>query len=261
MGGFPAFAPELAADEGFRDSFFHQLAGLESQNFWFQARSKLIDWALRRYFPSTEKFLEIGCGTGFVLSGLAASFPCMRLSGSEISSVGLAHAAARVPTAELFQMDARAIPFQHEFDVIGAFDVLEHIEEDEQVLRQIYTAAKPGGGIILTVPQHAFLWSQQDEAACHVRRYSRGPLIEKVVRAGFNVEVATSFVSLLLPLMMWSRRRKRVPSDRFDPMAELKLGRIANTTLAGVMSVECSLIEWGARFPAGGSLLLVARKN
>ena len=118
-----------------------------------------------------------------------------------------------------------------------------------------------GGGIILTVPQHAFLWSQQDEAACHVRRYSRGTLIEKVGRAGFNVEVATSFVSLLLPLMMWSRRRKRVPSDRFDPMAELKLGRIANTTLAGVMSVERSLIEWGARFPAGGSLLLVARKN
>jgi SAM-dependent methyltransferase len=59
--------------------------------------------------------------------------------------------------AVLFQMDARKIPFESEFDVIGAFDVLEHIEEDEKALAQIFHAVLPGGGLILTVPQHRFL--------------------------------------------------------------------------------------------------------
>ena len=65
-------------------------------------------------------------------------------------------------------MDARRIPFEDEFDVIGAFDVLEHIKEDEQVLVQMHRAVKSGGGIMLTVPQHMFLWSEQDVQAHHV---------------------------------------------------------------------------------------------
>ena len=127
------------------------------------------------------------------------------MSGSEIYSEGLDYAANRVKRAALFQMDARDIPFESEFDVIGAFDVLEHIEEDEQVLEQVFRAVSPGGGIMLTVPQHRFLWSQQDEYACHVRRYEAKELRDKVEKAGFQVEWATSFVTLLLPLMVMSR--------------------------------------------------------
>ena len=207
-GGFPLFAPEFASDAGFKDAYFHELVGLEASNFWFRARNKIILWALQRYFSGAANFLEVGCGTGFVLSGVAAAQPALKLSGSEISSAGLAHAASRVPEAELFQMDARAIPFADEFDVIGAFDVLEHITEDEAVLSQMHRAARSGGGIMLTVPQHDFLWSRADEHACHVRRYSASELSAKVSAAGFRVERVTSFVSLLLPLMLASRLRQ-----------------------------------------------------
>jgi SAM-dependent methyltransferase len=217
-------------------------------------------WALKCYFPDAVSFLEIGCGTGYVLAGIKGAFPEMQLCGSEIYTTGLGFAAKRASNALLFQMDAREIPFKDEFDVIGAFDVLEHIDEDERVLQQLYRAVRPGGGIILTVPQHPFLWSQQDEAACHARRYRKHELKKKVEAAGFEVKMTTSFVSLLLPFMLLSRLRKRVPAEHYDPMMELKLGSRVNSVLESIMNIERALTQWGVRFPLGGSLLLVARK-
>jgi len=70
----------------------------------------------------------------------------MRLAGSEIFSAGLAFVAMRVPSAAFYQMDARNIPFRDEFDIIGAFDVLEHIEDDVAVIDQVAKALRPGGG-------------------------------------------------------------------------------------------------------------------
>lgn len=259
--GFLSFAPELASNEGFRDDLFAELARLEAKNFWFRARNRLIQWVLRRYFPAAQNFLEVGCGTGFVLAGVATALPRLKLFGSEISSAGLVHAARRVPGAGLFQMDARAIPFRDEFDVIGAFDVLEHIHEDDAVLREMYCAVRPGGGIVLTVPQHAFLWSQADAHACHVRRYAARDLTAKVEAAGFRVERMTSFVSLLLPLMMAARMRQPLANESYDPLAELKIGGVMNAVLEKIMGVERLAIRAGLNFPMGGSLLLVARKT
>lgn len=148
--GFPAFAPALsAADQGFKCEYFDQLARLEAENFWFRARNRLIIWALQRYFPEVKKILEIGCGTGFVLSGISEAFPHVDLFGSELFSAGLVHAANRTPEARFFQMDGRAIPYENEFDVIGAFDILEHIPEDQLVLNQMFAAVRAGGGLSL----------------------------------------------------------------------------------------------------------------
>lgn len=261
LDGYFAFAPALAqSSTGFRREYFAELVVLEEKNFWFRSRNRLIVWALRCYFPDATRFLEVGCGTGYVLSGIKGAFPEMQLYGSEIYTAGLGFAAMRADNALLFQMDAREIPFKDEFDVIGAFDVLEHIEEDERVLQQFYRAVRPGGGIVLTVPQHPFLWSQHDEAACHARRYRRRELKQKVEAAGFEVKMTTSFVSLLLPFMLLSRLRGRVPEEHYDPMAELRLGPVMNSILEGIMNIERALTRWGIRFPSGGSLLLVAGK-
>ena len=102
-------------------------------------------------------------------------------------------------------MDARCILFECEFDVVGTFDVLEHLVEDERALAQMFNAARPGGGLLVTVPQHRFLWSESDRFAMHQRRYSRTELRKKVESAGFQIERITSFNSLLLPLMILSR--------------------------------------------------------
>jgi SAM-dependent methyltransferase len=256
-----AFAPELAQkSEGFDARYFATLVALEPGSFWFRSRNRLLCWALEHYFPDAQSFFEIGCGTGFVLAHIRKEFQQLTVAGSEVFSKGLSFASERLPGVDLFQMDARQIPFESEFDLIGAFDVLEHIGDDELVLSQMHRAVRKGGGILLTVPQHSFLWSEVDEYSRHVRRYSVSELKAKVKRAGFRTLRATSFVSLLLPLMLIARLKRRPANREFDPAAEFRLSAPANYLLERVMDVERAMIRLGVSFPAGGSLLLIAKR-
>jgi SAM-dependent methyltransferase len=261
VDGHRAFAPEIADENaGFSSAYFENLAAKESGYFWFEARNDLICWALGKYFPQMENFLEIGCGTGFVLSGVARRFPKVRLSGSEVFRNGLSFASHRLPQAELFQMDAQRIPFAGEFDSIGAFDVLEHIEEDTVVLDQMRAAVKPGGGIVLTVPQHPALWSTADDYSFHKRRYVRRELTQKVRGAGFKPVLVTSFVTFLLPALAIERYRMNRSAGPFDPDAGFGISPALNRFLIHVLGLERRLIQLGVSLPAGGSLLMVARR-
>ncbi|OIQ99739.1 trans-aconitate 2-methyltransferase [mine drainage metagenome] len=262
--GFPTFAPRLAElNDGFNPGFFQLMVEVEPSHFWFVSRNRILRDALRKHFTAPASVLEIGCGTGFVLSAMRAEFPKTNLSASDIYTEGLGYAKRRVPDAFVFQMDALHIPFRDEFDLIGAFDVLEHIEDDEAVLAQIYQACKGGGGVALTVPQHRWLWSRMDDFAHHKRRYTRADLEKKLKQAGFKVEYATSFISILLPLMLAARLlRKPAGCEMEDQMdaAGLSIGTLTNAVLSMVMAVERNLIRIGLRLPLGGSLLIIARK-
>jgi SAM-dependent methyltransferase len=244
---------------GFDEEAFRHLPGAEEKSFWFRSRNALIVWALRRYFPDARSMLEIGCGTGYVLRGVRSAFPDMRLVGGELFPAGLAVAAQRVPDAELLELDARELPFKAEFDVVGAFDVLEHIDEDERVLAGMYEALRPGGGLIVTVPQHPRLWSAVDEYSRHVRRYRRSELLAKLRESGFGVIRWTSFVSFLLPVLALSRLRFR-GKDTIDPLAEFRTSPFVDSALGWVLAAERALIRSGLPLPAGGSLLAVARR-
>ena len=259
VDGAITFAPDLEASAPSYPAHYHdEIHKLEARHFWFRGRNRLILWAIRRYFPEMSRFLEIGCGTGFVLGAIRESFPAAGVSGSEIYASGLAHAAERAGSAELFQMDAKRIPFRDHFDLIGAFDVIEHIEDDEAVLAEARKALRPGGGILLTVPQHRWLWSPVDVFAGHARRYRRKELIAKLESAGFEILTATSFVTGLLPMMFLSRFMKR-GLDSAEP--ELRAGRLQNLVGSASGALEFISIRAGIRFPVGGSLLIAARRK
>lgn len=261
IDGFDCYAPALAhGGAGYDASHYTALARLEAANFWFRARNQIIIDALRRHRPGFGSLLEIGCGTGFVLSGIRAAFPGAELTGTEVFAEGLAHAAKRLPGVRLAQMDARDIPATGSFDAIGAFDVIEHIEDDRKVLAEIHRALAPGGAVVLTVPQHAWLWSVQDDLARHVRRYSRSELVEKVRAAGFDVAQVSSFVTALLPLMMLSRLRKAGPDASTDPYRELRIAPWMNRLLFLAMQLDRAALRLRLSLPLGGSLLLVALK-
>lgn len=259
---FLSFAPALAASkESFDARWFPALAEREAGSFWFRGRNRLIVWALRRYFSSARSFLEIGCGTGFVLAGIERASPEMTLAGGDLLTAGLSFARERVPGAALYQLDARRLPFEREFDVIGAFDVLEHIEEDQKVLSEMSRAARPGGGVLITVPQHGWLWSPEDDAGEHRRRYSRSELVGKLTRAGLSVERVTSFVCVLLPFMAAGRLSRRARSCDVDSLRELRIPRPVDTVFEKALAAELALIRAGFSCPAGGSLLAVARRH
>jgi SAM-dependent methyltransferase len=245
--------------EGFDPAFFDRLPEVEPRSFWFRARNRLIVSALRRHFAAARSLLEVGCGTGFVLAGLRDAFPDWRLVGSELFPEGLAYARERLGSGvELVELDAREMPYEREFDVVGAFDVIEHIRDDVDVLRGMRRALVEGGGLLVMVPQHPRLWSEADELAHHVRRYTRRELVGKVEQAGFEVLHATSFVTTLLPAMVASRLAHRIARRPYDEFRDLEPGRL-NTPFERILDAERRLIERGVSLPFGGSLLVAAR--
>lgn len=252
MKSFPENSAHFPADA------FDNLAQVEAGNWWFRARNRLLLWVLKKKLPPFRSFLEVGCGTGYVLEGVNEAFPGLDLFGSEYFEEGLAHARARIPNAIFTQLDATRMDEVDRYDVIGAFDVIEHIEDDETVLKNLWRALKNNGAVLITVPQHRWLWSEADVHAGHFRRYRKGELSNKLEEAGFSIEYMTSFVFLLAPLMWLSRVRAK--KGKYDPMAEFKIPRWINSILNGVMDIEFCLLRIGINLPFGGSLLAVARK-
>jgi SAM-dependent methyltransferase len=259
--GIPMFAPELADTiSGFDPKFFDTLSELEAKYFWFVTRNELIVGLANKYFPEARQFLEIGCGNGAVLRSIAQSRPWQRLVGSELHPSGLAYARKRLPSeVEFVQMDARNIPASGIFDLIGAFDVIEHIAEDEAVLRGIREATRIGGGTIIAVPQHPWLWSRADDLAHHQRRYRRGELEAKLRRNGFEILFSSSFTALLLPLMVASRLTNRSSDGNEDVFREFKLNYRINNAFTAVLRAEIRMTLAGWRWPAGGSRIVVGR--
>lgn len=244
-------------DGGYDARLFEAIVEIEDESFWFRARNRLIAATVRRFFPEAGSLLEVGCGTGVVLRALHEAFPALRLVGLEPSAEGLAVARRRLPEqVELVQRDVLELGYEDEFDLVGAFDVLEHVEEDERALAAIGGAIRPGGGLILLVPQHPRLWSEADVVARHVRRYTRTELVRKVQSAGLDVLETTGFVSSLLPVVAGLRAVR----SYHDPVAELR-PPLVNRLLERILDGERALIRRGISLPFGLSLLLVARRR
>lgn len=246
--------------DGFRAEAFDELAAVEERSFWFRARNRLILWAVGAHAPGARDLLEVGCGSGYVLAGLRAAYPQLRLVGTELFEEGLVAARRRVPDAELVSGDARELAYEAAYDVVGAFDVIEHIDEDELVLTRMARAVRPGGVVLLGVPQHPWLWSAADDYACHKRRYTRAGLTAVVARAGLEVEFVTSWMTVLSAPMAASRLLQRRRPDAYDPKAEhLRAERMA-PVLERLLAAELALVRRHVSLPFGGSLFLVARR-
>jgi SAM-dependent methyltransferase len=259
--GLVRLSPDLdEVDEGFALESYQMLSEMEDGHFWFSTRNELIGWLIRRFAARAKHVLEIGCGTGYVLYALRNALPGAAIAGSELHSRGLSHARRRhLEQVELLQMDARHCGLSDAIDFVGAFDVLEHIPDDEGVLREIHRMLKPGGVLIATVPQHPWLWSAVDETAHHQRRYSVGELATKARKAGLQVRYQSSFATLAFPLMAFDRwRMRKAAAHANEP--EARLPRRLNAALTALFRTEHLLRRMRLPLPFGGSQVVVAEK-
>ena len=261
IDGVPSFAPDLAGTPvGFDLGAFDRLARQEAGHYWFEPRNRLLTGLADRFFPSARRYLEVGCGTGFVLDAFARRRRWAGVTGSELHPAGLVHARRRLgDRASFVQMDARHVPARGAFDLVGAYDVIEHIEEDEAVIAGIRDSLAPDGGVIIAVPQHPRLWSPADDIGQHVRRYRLGELEGKLVKAGFRILYSTSYTTLLLPLMVASRLKDRKQSAADLVSREFDLPSRLNRMLRAVSHAEVALTLRGLKLPVGGSRVVVAR--
>lgn len=182
---------------------------------------------------------------------------------------GLRYARLRTSCA-LVQGDILAPPFRGRFDLIGLFDVLEHVGDDVGVLSQLYSMLTDRGVLLLTVPAHQSLWSYFDEASHHCRRYESDELEEKLAGSGYRVEYLTQFMSVLYPLMWLGRRIaarfNRHACGRSDgaedlALAELKVVPVVNSLLTWLLALEAGWLARRRHLPVGSSLLALARRG
>jgi SAM-dependent methyltransferase len=246
--------------DGYDADLFDRLVELEDHSFWFRARNKLIVQLVRQVTEPGDSVLEVGCGTGYVLRALV--YECgLVATGTDLFADALTHARHRVPNAILTQWDARTMTYDRAFQLVGAFDVIEHVDDDIAVLTGLYRAARPGGFLLVTVPQHPWLWSRADVQAAHKRRYRRGELIARVEQAGFTVLRASSFVTTLLPFMAASRWSERFSSRRRDPISDLTPGPAIDFIFKSALSLERAAIVRGIDLPVGGTLVVLGRRG
>ena len=189
---------------------YDAMAELDERHWWYVARRKVLAELIRRRArpPAGARLLEIGCGTGHNLNMLAEFGAVDAL---EVDETARAFAEKRlgrpVFSAPLPEVDG--VP-ERSYDLIAAFDVVEHIPDDRGTIRSIARLLKPGGKFVLTVPAHQWMWSAHDVANHHQRRYSRPGLRALIESSPLKLDALGYFNSLLFPLAVAERLASRV---------------------------------------------------
>ena len=265
-------APGLDIEKSYDPYFFSRLAEIEDRHFWFRARRQVIESLIAQIafsLPPGYRVLEVGCGTGSVLRVLESV--CRRgvVVGMDLFAEALLFAHRR-SSCRLIQGDVHALPFRTEFSLIGLFDVLEHLPDDQQVLSDLSHLLVPGGALVLTVPARKSLWSYFDETSRHCRRYESGELNHKLESAGYQVEYLTYYMAMIFPLI-WGWRRlaamtgPRQPSKagraRDLTLREFRVLPLLNEFLYLLLTQESRLVKRRKILPIGTSLIAVCRKR
>ena len=194
--------------------------------------------------------LDVGCGTGSLVRTLLASGYDARGIDPFAREFGL-------PEPAFIRGDLERLPWEDgAFATVCAFDVLEHVDEDA-ALREMVRILRPGGLMLVSVPAHRALWGPRDDAAGHLRRYSRRTLRAALTRHGLDVQHLFGFQFVLLPLLLVSRWTSRWRAR--EQTREDNPGVVVNALLRSINAAE---VRFGRalRPPTGSSLFAVARK-
>jgi len=236
-------------------SVYDSMAELDERHWWYVARRKVLAALIRRRVqpPKDARILEIGCGTGHNLKMLSEFGT---VAGLEIDEAARSFAEKRVGH-EIFSAplpELAGIPERH-YDVVGAFDVIEHILDDEGAIASIARLLKPGGKLVMTVPAHQWMWSAHDVVNHHKRRYSKASLKRLIVGSPLKLEAIGYFNSLLFPVAVAERLASKA-RGKDDSKLSLPPAPI-NQALERTFAAERGLIG-SVPLPPGLSLFAVA---
>ena len=254
-GPDPGVRTDSSPASGFPDEAPRLLFAVKDGHFWFAHRRLAIREAARRCLPgaASARVLDLGCGDGEVLAELSRHFQAVGLD-PRVNDLSLARHRG---VTRLVAARGDSPPFARCFDLVGLFDVVEHVADDAGLLRRAAELVVPGGFLLLTVPADPRLWGKFDRYAGHYRRYTKRALQDLLRDAALEQ-------ARILPLfrILWPLARIQIllgrQKDVADPEREYRVPGIWNALLRGSLAVErrlCGASEKGT----GTSWLAVAR--
>ena len=209
--------------------------------------------------------LDVGCSSGFVINEIRAALPEAAVVGSDYLLPPLEKLAARLPGVPLLQFDLRRCPLPDAcVDAVTSLNVLEHIDDDAQALREIARILRPGGVAHVEVPAGPGCYDFYDKLLMHHRRYRLRDLLAKACAAGLRVERATHLGCLIYPSFWFvKKRRRRLAHLSAAEKQELVASSIRDTghsaPLSLVLRLEMALGRF-VDFPFGIRCVAVLRK-
>jgi SAM-dependent methyltransferase len=234
---------------------YEQMAELDQRHWWYRARREVLATLIRRRVrpPAGAHLLEIGCGTGHNLAMLAEFGHVDALELDEqarsLAEGRLGRTVMSAPLPELADVP------EHHYDLVGAFDVIEHINDDRAAMASIASRLKTGGKLVVTVPAHPWMWSAHDVVNHHKRRYSKRALRSLIESSPLRLDAIGYFNSLLFPVAVAERLSSKL---RGKDEADLSLPPAPiNTALERVFAAERHLVG-RLPLPPGLSLFAVA---
>lgn len=229
------------------------------EHFWYKERSNLIKALCGHILTGKgrKRFLEVGCGTGSVLSVFEQLG--FRVTGIDINAKALAYA-RRKTHGRLICTPFLSFQSALRFDVIGMFDVLEHQRDDMAFLKKCHTLLRPNGYLFISVPACSWVWSSIDVISGHKRRYDKDGLVEKLEKAGYTVRFINYWNVLLFGwYFLWRLQFLYTSGDSDVNRYVATPPSCINALCAALLSLERRVI-FSMPFPVGSSLFLVAQK-
>lgn len=238
-------------------SVYTAMAAIQREHWWYRGRRRVLADVIGRLgLPSQARLLEAGCGPGGNLEMLSR-FGAVSAFEPDAEAVAAARAFGVAHVEQGSFPDT--IPFDGGFDLAGAFDVVEHVDDDAAAVAALAAQVRPGGHVLLTVPAYAWLWSAHDERNHHRRRYTRPAIVKLLEGAGLVLRRATYFNSHLFPLVAAVRlgdalRGRGGASEEAVPAPWL------NRSLETLFAAERFAVS-RAGYPFGVSILAVGQRH
>jgi SAM-dependent methyltransferase len=229
----------------------------EPEYWWYRARADLLQAALGGFVGDAVRVLDVGSADG--------------------PSVGWLHGVGKHTALDIDPRglgpggvcgSALQLPFRDEsFDVVAAFDVVEHCEPESTVLAELTRVLAPGGRLLLSVPAYEWAWSDFDDENGHLRRYTRPRAVRAVRAAGLDVERVTYAFASVFPFFAVERLARRVRSrvwrTRAGAPADIvslpEVSPLVERVLMSLTRLDRSLLRT-RDLPFGSSVLVAARK-
>jgi SAM-dependent methyltransferase len=236
---------------------YESMRELQQAHWWFAARREILGSEIGRLpLPKPARILEVGCGPGGNLE-LLKRFGEVRAIEPDAES--RAYAAERSGVVVQGGLLPDRLPdLGGPFDLVCAFDVIEHVGDDAGAVAALAKLVTPGGFVVTTVPAYAWLWSEHDAQHHHKRRYTRTAYRRLFEGAGLTVRRASYFNSVLFPPIAAIRLARTVArlrggdDERMPPPA-------LNDLLRRLFAAEASILK-AMDLPFGVSILLIAEQ-